>query len=125
MGTQRKLTRCKDFGISTQMASDDVSVTIGPTSYTPRYASPETLSFESRGRASDIFSMGCVWVEIYTVIIGERLDTLHEELGFMTSNSDDSGSESSEEYSNIHEKSRHDYGPGAPYAKGGVLYMIP
>jgi serine/threonine protein kinase len=35
---------------------------------------------ESRNTKSDVFSMGCVWVEMYTVIIGERLSSLTEHL---------------------------------------------
>ena len=38
------------------------------------YASPEVLSTSARGRASDLFSMGCVWLEMFTVLLGERLE---------------------------------------------------
>ena len=40
------------------------------------YASPEVLSTSRRGRASDIFSMGCVWLEMYTVLLGESIEDL-------------------------------------------------
>ena len=46
------------------------------TGHTPMYASPEVLSSSRRGRASDIFSMGCVWLEMYTVLLGETLEDL-------------------------------------------------
>ncbi len=42
------------------------------------YASPEVLSTSRRGRASDIFSMGCVWLEMYTVLLGERLEDFEQ-----------------------------------------------
>jgi hypothetical protein len=29
-----------------------------------------------RGRAADVFSMGCVWLEMYTVLLGESLESL-------------------------------------------------
>ena len=42
------------------------------------YASPEVLLYEPRGRASDIFSMGCVWLEMYTVLLGESLSDFEQ-----------------------------------------------
>jgi nucleoside phosphorylase len=43
------------------------------------YASPEVLSTSKHGRASDIFSMGCVWLEMYTVLLGERLEDFEQD----------------------------------------------
>ena len=48
------------------------------TGHTPVYASPEVLSASKHGRASDIFSMGCVWLEMYTVLLGERLEDFEQ-----------------------------------------------
>ncbi|KAF2680681.1 hypothetical protein K458DRAFT_434259 [Lentithecium fluviatile CBS 122367] len=89
-----------DFGISTQIGRDNTrSTTIGPTYYTPRYASPETLTSESPNSSSDIFSMGCVWVEMYTVIIGERLSSLAEHLEVTSEVLDDNSEDRSSEAS--------------------------
>ncbi|KAF2130956.1 kinase-like protein [Dothidotthia symphoricarpi CBS 119687] len=55
-----------DFGLSRSFAAQDHSQTDGPTSRTPRYCAPEVYKYESRGRSSDIFSLGCVFLEILT-----------------------------------------------------------
>jgi serine/threonine protein kinase len=57
-----------DFGLSRSFASQDHSQTDGPTSRTPRYCAPEVYNYEQRGRSADIFSLGCVFLEILTVI---------------------------------------------------------
>ncbi|KAH0547852.1 hypothetical protein FGG08_000110 [Glutinoglossum americanum] len=62
-----------DFGLSTRVDSGHETQTHGATGHTPMYASPEVLLCEPRGRASDIFSMGCVWLEMYTILLGESL----------------------------------------------------
>lgn len=59
-----------DFGLSRSFASQDHSQTDGPTSRTPRYCSPEVYNDEPRGRPADIFSLGCVFLEISCVIAG-------------------------------------------------------
>jgi serine/threonine protein kinase len=55
-----------DFGLSRSFASNDHSQTDGPTSRTPKYCAPEVYEYESRGRSSDVFSLGCVYAEIAT-----------------------------------------------------------
>lgn len=57
-----------DFGLSRSFASQGHSQTDGPTSRTPRYCAPEVFQYERRGRSADIFSLGCVFAEIITVI---------------------------------------------------------
>ncbi|CAN9479714.1 unnamed protein product [Alternaria alternata] len=57
-----------DFGLSRSFASQDHSQTDGPTSRTPRYCAPEVYNYEQRGRSADVFSLGCVFLEILTVI---------------------------------------------------------
>jgi len=59
-----------DFGLSRSFASQDHSQTDGPTSRTPRFCSPEVYNDEPRGRPADIFSLGCVFLEIICVIAG-------------------------------------------------------
>lgn len=43
------------------------------------YASPEVLATSKHGRVSDVFSMGCVWLEMYTVLLGERLEDFEQD----------------------------------------------
>jgi serine/threonine protein kinase len=57
-----------DFGLSRSFASQDHSQTDGPTSRTPRYCAPEVYNYEQRGRSADVFSLGCVFLEILTAI---------------------------------------------------------
>jgi hypothetical protein len=61
-----------DFGLSRSFAAQDHSQTDGPTSLTPRYCAPEVFHYERRGRSADIFSLGCVFLEIMTVFVGEH-----------------------------------------------------
>lgn len=56
-----------DFGLSRSFAAQDHSQTDGPTSRTPRYCAPEVYAHNQRGRSADIFSLGCVFLEILTV----------------------------------------------------------
>jgi len=39
---------------------------------TKRWCSPEVAAQHPRGRAADIFSLGCVFLEMYTVLVGQR-----------------------------------------------------
>jgi serine/threonine protein kinase len=59
-----------DFGLSRSFSSEDHSQTDGPTARSPRYCSPEVYNDEPRGRPADIFSLGCVFLEILCVLGG-------------------------------------------------------
>ncbi|PVI08372.1 kinase-like protein [Periconia macrospinosa] len=63
-----------DFGISREFTAEEGSETDTPTARTPKWASPEIIANEQYGRASDIFSLGCVFSEISTVLVAESLD---------------------------------------------------
>jgi hypothetical protein len=67
-----------DFGISKQYQGD--TVTCGPTAFTEKYAAPEVAAQDSRDLSADIFSLGCVFLEMATVILGESLKSLHREV---------------------------------------------
>lgn len=58
-----------DFGISRSFTQNEGSQTESPTSMTRRWCSPEVASQQPRGRASDIFSLGCVFIEMCTVVL--------------------------------------------------------
>ena len=56
-----------DFGISRSYRELELADTDGPTSFTWKYAAPEVIQQDLRGLSADIFSLGCVLTEMYTV----------------------------------------------------------
>lgn len=68
-----------DFGFSLDFSDDSVSTTTGrPSAWTLRYSAPEVLDFEPRNRATDIWSLGCVLLEMVSGFYGLRLLELKE-----------------------------------------------
>ncbi|KAJ9645678.1 hypothetical protein H2199_002717 [Coniosporium tulheliwenetii] len=72
-----------DFGVSRDYLASDESTHF--TNITPRYSAPEVVAPEAEGRRerknpSDIFSLGCVFLEILTVIRGSTLDAMNKHL---------------------------------------------
>jgi serine/threonine protein kinase len=66
-----------DFGFSLDFSNDSVSTTTGrPSAWTMRYAAPEALDFQPRNRATDIYSLGCVLLEMVSAYDGISLDSL-------------------------------------------------
>ncbi|KAI1207426.1 kinase-like protein [Annulohypoxylon truncatum] len=62
-----------DFGISYNFRNDNTSKTDGPIgAITERYIAPETYDEQPRGRASDVWALGCTVLEICTVASGEN-----------------------------------------------------
>lgn len=57
-----------DFGISRSYQRSEEVETSGPTSFTRKYAAPEVIGQEPRGFPADVFSLGCVFLEIYTFV---------------------------------------------------------
>ncbi|ORY10424.1 kinase-like domain-containing protein [Clohesyomyces aquaticus] len=65
-----------DFGISNRCA-DGITTTVGrPDQFTARYCSPEVADHDNRNRTSDIFSLGCVFLEMFEAIHPDTLGTL-------------------------------------------------
>ena len=63
-----------DFGFSLDFSEDSVSTTTGrPSAWTVRYSAPEVLDSEPRNRATDIYSLGCVLVEMISAYYGFSL----------------------------------------------------
>jgi serine/threonine protein kinase len=58
-----------DFGIARSYLSAAEAETDSPTSYTPTYAAPEVVQQNKRGFKADIFSLGCVFMEILATLI--------------------------------------------------------
>jgi serine/threonine protein kinase len=67
-----------DFGISKKFAAGEFSQTAGAMAGTRKYCAPEVYQEESRGRSADVFSLGCVFLEIFTVAQGISLDEFAE-----------------------------------------------
>ncbi|KAF2797482.1 kinase-like protein, partial [Melanomma pulvis-pyrius CBS 109.77] len=63
-----------DFGISLDWSNSEHSTTEGiPHKFTSRYCAPEVNERDPRNTKSDIWSLGCVFLEIITVIKGYTL----------------------------------------------------
>jgi len=56
-------------------------VTDGATHKTRKYCAPEVARDAPRGRKSDVYSLGCIYLEILTVLAGKSVDDLDEYLG--------------------------------------------
>jgi serine/threonine protein kinase len=66
-----------DFGFSLDFSDDSVSTTTGrPSAWTIRYSAPEVLNSEPRNRATDIYSLGCILLEMISGFYGTRLSDL-------------------------------------------------
>ena len=59
-----------DFGINRFYASEDDANTDSPTPFTRKYAAREVAFQDVRGCSADIFSLGCVFLEMQTSILG-------------------------------------------------------
>jgi serine/threonine protein kinase len=53
-----------DFGLSYDSSLFPSSETVGPTPSTPRYAAPEVSGGGTKDSSSDVFSLGCVFIEM-------------------------------------------------------------
>jgi serine/threonine protein kinase len=59
-----------DFGISLDWENLSRSTTTEDTAKTPLYCAPEVARWEKRNTSADIWSLGCVFVEMLTLIKG-------------------------------------------------------
>jgi serine/threonine protein kinase len=81
-----------DFGFSVDSSLCDDSKSFGPAEMTKRYAAPEVIDGKFRDSSSDVFSLGCVYIEILSalcpdVVYDERqafsaiMPSIHEQIG--------------------------------------------
>ncbi|KAJ8111423.1 hypothetical protein OPT61_g5976 [Boeremia exigua] len=63
-----------DFGISRSYRSLEESYTRSGIPFTPTYAAPEVAKQETKGPPADIFSLGCVFLEVLATMLSTRLD---------------------------------------------------
>lgn len=69
----------RDFGDSSHTFSTSGMMSTGtPEAFTRRYAAPEVLDCEPRNNKSDVFSLGCVFLELWAALTGGGLETLLE-----------------------------------------------
>ncbi|KAI4644235.1 hypothetical protein J4E93_006135 [Alternaria ventricosa] len=52
-----------------------------PESITRRYAAPEVISYEAQSSYSDIWSLGCVYLQMWTILRGGSKDDLEAHIG--------------------------------------------
>ena len=71
-----------DFGLSRD-CNNLRSTTEGPTAFTARYCAPEVADFDQRNYSSDMWSLGCMFLEMCTVMQGVALSELS---GFFKAN---------------------------------------
>ncbi|KAF2818541.1 kinase-like protein [Ophiobolus disseminans] len=62
-----------DFGTATDFSILTTSATEDGERGTPKYFAPEIAVYALSGRAADIFSMGCIFLEIITLCVGYSL----------------------------------------------------
>lgn len=68
-----------DFGTSTDFSTQSSSLTANGERGTAKYFAPEVAAYESSGRAADMFSLGCVFLEVFVVSVGScSLEELRE-----------------------------------------------
>ena len=70
-----------DFGTSKKYTKPEDALTSGLTRCTVKYASPQVLDGHPREYDSDVYSLGCVFLEMATVILGRSLKQLYENVG--------------------------------------------
>lgn len=57
-----------DFGLSKDYSGDSGSTTSGMTAMTPRYSAPEVTAGDPRNTSADIWSLGCVFLEMVVIL---------------------------------------------------------
>ncbi|KAF3042565.1 hypothetical protein E8E11_007801 [Didymella keratinophila] len=57
-----------DFGVSRSYQREDMIETDGHVCFTRKYAAPEVVSLDKRGLPADVFSLGCVFLEMYIAL---------------------------------------------------------
>ncbi|KAJ8110162.1 hypothetical protein OPT61_g6924 [Boeremia exigua] len=69
-----------DFGLAIDRNDLSRSTTVGLTTSTPRYAAPEVADSSARSWSADVWSLGCVFLEMWTVLNGESVQALHSHM---------------------------------------------
>ena len=67
-----------DFELSLDWKDLAQSTTTSDCGATPLYAAPEVIHYKKRNSSSDIWSLGCVFLEMATVLKGRRISEMRE-----------------------------------------------
>ncbi|KAF2491119.1 hypothetical protein BU16DRAFT_144198 [Lophium mytilinum] len=67
-----------DFGLSRNFQDATGSTTSGMTYMTPRYSAPEVAAYDARNTSADIWSLGCVFLEMTLTLKGLDLSYMNE-----------------------------------------------
>ncbi|KAI9802307.1 MAG: hypothetical protein M1833_001813 [Piccolia ochrophora] len=70
-----------DFDISKDFEEQTQSKSTGPTPKTRRYCAPEVANYDGRGRAADVYSLGCVYLEMMSVVAGKSMVDVRDYFG--------------------------------------------
>ncbi|RMZ78106.1 hypothetical protein DV737_g4061, partial [Chaetothyriales sp. CBS 132003] len=71
-----------DFGAAVQYAPTQVTATMDPHApVSDKYATPERMNDQPRDKASDVYCLGCVFVEMISLLFGYTLEQLLEAYG--------------------------------------------
>jgi serine/threonine protein kinase len=67
-----------DFGLSFDSTKSEGSTTEGlPAGLSQRYCAPEVIYYEPRNSSSDIWSLGCVFLEMVTILKGQTIQKMN------------------------------------------------
>ncbi|KAH7082059.1 kinase-like domain-containing protein [Paraphoma chrysanthemicola] len=59
-----------DFGLALDFSNLDTSMTTGPAERTTRkYSAPEVILHQPRRSSADVYSLGCVFIEMYNIVL--------------------------------------------------------
>lgn len=67
-----------DFGLSKDYSGEADSITSGFTGRTPKYCAPEVAEGSSRNSSSDVWSLGCVFLEMIAVLKGKTMPAIKD-----------------------------------------------
>ena len=67
-----------DFGISLDWENLSKSTTVNDSGKTPAYCAPEVANHEKRNSSSDIWSLGCVFLEMCTILKGRNVSKMRQ-----------------------------------------------
>ncbi|OCK82434.1 kinase-like protein [Lepidopterella palustris CBS 459.81] len=101
-----------DFGLALDWSEKTRSTTGGkPALFTPRYCAPEVANWDDRNCSSDVWSLGAVYLEMVSVLLGQSVNSLRSYL-------ENHGTEISSQYCRNLEGIEHwikrlDSGPGS------------
>jgi serine/threonine protein kinase len=79
-GSQLFKVYVADFGIARAYKSADESETDSPISFTRTYAAPEVVLQDPRGFSADVFSLGCVFMEMLATIASKPGHNVRQKL---------------------------------------------